>query len=201
MPHPDFLPCALCALPAVWLRARRGSAVLLLIGLLSMSSVQADEAAAVRALISRGDLSDAILRADKAIAEQPRDAALRFLRGVALMDLGRNAEALEVFSLLTQEHPDLPDPYNNIGLLQARAGRPEAALAALQDALRCDPNHRTARANLGQVHLMLAVKAWEQLGNSGPVELAIQRKLDGARALLVVGAAAAPVNPTVMPGR
>ena len=136
--------------------------------------------------------------ADRAIAEQPRNAPVRFLRGVALMDLGRDTEALDAFTLLTQEHPDLPDPYNNIGLLQARAGRPEAALAALQEALRCDPGHRTARANLAQVLLMLAVKAWEQLARVGPVEPAIQRKLDAVRTLLATvsppGTARAPAR-------
>lgn len=126
--------------------------------------------------------------ADKAIAAQPRNAPVRFLRGVALMDLGRDTEALDAFTLLTQEHPDLPDPYNNIGLLQARAGRPEAALMALQEALRCDPGHRTARANLAQVHLMLAVKAWEQLARAGPVEPAMQRRLDAVRTLLATDA-------------
>ncbi len=154
---------------------------------LGMVNAHADEAAEVRDLITRGDLAAAMARTEKAIAAQPRDARLRFLRGVTLMDLGRNAEALDVFQLLTQEHPDLPDPYNNIGLLQARAGRPEAALAALQQALRCDPNHRTARINLGQVHLMLAVQAWDQLARSGPVDPALQRKLDAARTLLAAG--------------
>jgi Flp pilus assembly protein TadD len=156
-------------------------------GMLTLTDARADEAAEVRALVSRGDLPAAVTRVDRAIAAQPRDAQLRFLRGVVLMDLARDAEALDVFTQLTQEHPDLPDPYNNIGLLQARAGRPEAALAALQQALRCDPSHRTARANLGQVHLMLAVKAWDDLARGGPVDAALQRKLDAARALLPVG--------------
>jgi Flp pilus assembly protein TadD len=161
----------------------------LLAALLGVATLaRADEVGELRALIARGDLTAAMARADKAVAAQPRDAQLRFLRGVVLMDLGRDAQALDVFTLLTQEHPDLPDPYNNIGLLQARAGRPEAALAALQEALRCDPSHRTARANLGQVHLLLAVKAWEGLARSGPVDPALQRKLDAARTLLAVDA-------------
>jgi tetratricopeptide (TPR) repeat protein len=171
----------------VWALAGRLPAFVFVAGFLVLTSVRADETAEVRALITRGDLTAAMARADKAIAAQPRDAQMRFLRGVALMDLGRDAEALDAFVRLTQEHPDLPDPYNNIGLLQARAGRPEVALIALQQALRCDPSHRTARANLGQVHLMLAVKAWEQLGRTGPMDPALLRKLESARALLAVG--------------
>ena len=145
----------------------------------------ADDAAEVRALLDKGERPAALQRVDLALAARPRDTSLHFLRGVVLMDLGRDAEALELFTRLSQEHPDLPDPYNNIGLLQARAGRLDEALQALQDALRCDPGHRTARANLGQVHLMLAVRAWERLEKSGPMDAALLRRLEAARALLV----------------
>jgi len=108
----------------------------------------------------------------------------RFLQGVALMDEQRDAAALEVFVQLTQEYPGLPDPYNNIALLHARAGRLEEARQALEVALRNDPGHRTARANLGRVHLMLAVQSWELAAAAGPLDLQTQRMLEGARALL-----------------
>lgn len=174
--------------PTRLLRPAWRSPVLLLAACIFMAATtptaRADEVAEVRNFIARGDLPAALARADKAVAAQPRDAQLRFLRGVVLMDLMRDTEALAVFTLLSQEHPDLPDPYNNIGLLHARAGRTEAALAALQEALRCDPSHRTARANLGQVHVMLAVKAWDQLARSGPVDPLLLRKLEAARTLL-----------------
>ena len=108
----------------------------------------------------------------------------RFLQGVALMDEQRDAAALEVFVQLTLEYPGLPDPYNNIALLHARAGRLEEARQALEVALRNDPGHRTARANLGRVHLMLAVQSWELAAAAGPLDLQTQRMLEGARALL-----------------
>ncbi len=127
------------------------------------------------------------------LRDKPGDPQLRFLHGVVLMDLQRDDEALAVFTQLTQEYPELPDPYNNIALLQARAGRPDLARQALETALRNDPGHRTARANLGQVHLMLAVQAWEQAAATGPLEAPMQRLLEGARALL------APGSPTAAP--
>jgi Tfp pilus assembly protein PilF len=110
---------------------------------------------------------------------------------VALMDLGRDAQALALFTRLSQDYPELPDPLNNIALLQARQGQLEAALLSLQSALRNDPTHRTARANLGQIHLMLAVQAWSQLAATGPLEAPLQRRLEGARALLPSAAAPA----------
>lgn len=122
--------------------------------------------------------------AERRAAANPGDAQARFLVGVVLMDLQRDAEAMARFQELAQEYPELPDPQNNIALLHARAGRLEAARVALETALRNDPGHRLARLNLGHVHLMLAVQAWELAAAAGPLEPALQRTLDGARALL-----------------
>ncbi len=154
---------------------------------LAATGAAADPATEVRALMSRGDLVAALERAEQATAANPRDAKLRFLQGVVLMDLGRDGAAMEVFMGLSQEYPELPDPLNNIALLHARAGRHELALQALEWALRSDPEHRLARANLGRVHLLLAVQAWERLGAQGPLDATLQRQLDGARALLAEG--------------
>ena len=106
----------------------------------------------------------------------------------SLMDLQRSDEALAAFTRLSQEYPELPEPFNNIALLQVRAGRLELARQALESALRNDPGHRAARANLGEVHLMLAVQAWQQAASGAPLDARLQRKLDAARAL--VGSAA-----------
>jgi Flp pilus assembly protein TadD len=104
------------------------------------------------------------------------------------MDLQRNAEALAAFTRLSQEFPELPEPYNNIALLQVRSGRLELARQALETALRNDPGHRTARANLGEVHLMLAVQAWEQAATTGPLDARLMRRLEVARTLVASGA-------------
>ncbi len=150
----------------------------------------ADEAAEVRELLARGDFAAALQRAEKAAAANPRDAQARFLVGVVLMDSQRNEEALAQFTRLAQDYPELPDPQNNIALLHARAGRLDLARQALETALRNDPSHRLARANLGQIYLMLAVQALEQAAALGPLDAPVQRRLEAVRALLAPGAAA-----------
>ncbi len=162
------------------------AALLVALALLTLAgwALGADEVAAVRALIAQGDLAAAVKRVEQAAAANPRDAQLRFLHGVVLMDLGRDGAALGVFTGMSQDYPELPDPFNNIALLRARGGEFELARQALEAALRNDPGHRLARANLGRVHLLLAVQAWEQLATQGPLELALQGQLDGARALV-----------------
>ena len=158
-------------------------AALLLMG----SSARADILTEVQNLAARGDLTGALRATETAAAADPRDTQARFLRAVVLMDLQRSAEALDAFTQLSQEFPELPEPYNNIALLLVRAGRLEQARQALETALRNDPGHRTARANLGEVHLMLAVQAWEQAALLGPLDARLKRRLDAARALVVSG--------------
>jgi Flp pilus assembly protein TadD len=158
--------------------------------LLAVGAAHADVVADVQALLARNDLPAALAAADTALAARPRDAQSRFLRGVVLMEMKRDADALALFNQLTQEYPELPEPYNNIALLQVRAGRLELARQALEVALRNDPGHQVARLNLGEVHLMLAVQAWEAAAGNAPLDPRMARRLDSARAL--VAAAALP---------
>ena len=162
----------------------------LLTALLAGRPAVADVVSDVHSLVAKGDLAAALRAADAAIQFNPSDAQSRFLRAVVLMDMQRSDEALAAFTGLSQEYPELPEPFNNIALLQVRAGRPELARQALETALRNDPSHRAARTNLGEVHLMLAVQAWQQVANSGPLDQRLVRKLDAARALVSGGTAA-----------
>ncbi len=99
-----------------------------------------------------------------------------------LADLNRRAEAKAVFAALSEDFPELPDPYNNLAVLLAAEGHLNEALAALQAALRNDPTHRAARENLGDVHLALAIQAWNaaQSGDA-KTDTHLRRKLQLAR--------------------
>lgn len=142
----------------------------------------------VNSLLAAGRAAEALQRSDQALMVNPRDAQARFVRGVVLMELRRDAEAMEQFKRLAQEFPELPEPLNNIALLHAREGRLDAARVALESALRNDPSHRAARANLAEVHLMLAVAAWERLAQAGPLDTRQARRLEAVRALLAPAA-------------
>ena len=142
----------------------------------------------VNSLLAAGRTAEALQRSEQALMVSPRDAQARFVHGVVLMELRRDAEAMEQFERLAQEFPELPEPLNNIALLHARAGRLDTARLTLESALRNDPGHRAARANLAEVHLMLAVAAWEQLARTGPLDPRQSRRLEAVRALLAPAA-------------
>lgn len=162
-------------------------AALLICAVLTLPA-QSQSISEIRGTIARGDLPAALRQAEAATAAKPADAQLRFLLGVVHMDLNQDAEAMAVFTTLTQQYPELPDPLNNMALLHARAGRLDDARQALQAALRADPSHRASRANLGQVYLMLAVQAWELAASASPADSALSRRLAAARSLLAPSA-------------
>ena len=109
----------------------------------------------------RGETSQAQARLSLALAQHPDDTGLRFLKAVLLSESGQSVEAAALFERLTQEFPDLPEPYNNLAVLQAAAGQLDAARELLETALRLDPGYRTAHENLGDVFVRLAQRAFE----------------------------------------
>lgn len=116
----------------------------------------------IAADLKRGEASTALAAADKALLKSPRDARLRLLRGNALAALGRQAEAIQVFSTLTNDYPQLPEPYNNLAALYAQQGQLDRARTTLQMALQTNPAYATAHANLADVYAKLAAQAYEK---------------------------------------
>jgi Flp pilus assembly protein TadD len=163
------------ALTLVLLAVKLGACVL---------SARADDLADIQRLQAAGEAYAALQQADKALLVKPRDAQLRFVRGVLLVELTRNDEALDVFQRMNEDFPELPDPLNNIAVLHAAKGRLEPARAALEGALRNDPQHRAARENLADVYVRLAVQLWADLAASAPTNAGLTRRLRLARELL-----------------
>lgn len=164
---------------------------------------RADDFDDIEKLHRGGQVEEALAKANAAIAAEPRAAKVRFLKGVMLVELKRDDEAMRVFEALTQDYPELADPYNNLAVILASKGQLPSALAALQNALRNDPKHRAARENLGDVYLVLAQQAWgEALAETKGDDEALQRKLKLTHDVLAVAAsvpAKKPATPQAPP--
>ena len=137
----------------------------------------------IQRLQRSGDTAGALQRLERAIADRPRDAQLRFLKGVILADQRREAEAMGVFQALNEEFPELPEPYNNLAVLHAAQGRIDTARELLEAALRQDPNYRAAHENLGDVFVRLAARSYERAVDPARADDALARKLQLARQL------------------
>jgi tetratricopeptide (TPR) repeat protein len=137
----------------------------------------ADELAEVARLHQTGQSSAALQRADQFLASTPRDPQMRFLKAVILSDSGRNADAIAVLDKLTEDYPDLPEPYNNLAVLYAASGNYAKARDALEQALRLSPGYATAHANLADVYVALARQAYTTALRLEPARVDIPAKL------------------------
>ena len=72
--------------------------------------------------LAKKQYAQALAELDKDVAAQPRNAQARFQRGVALAGLGRNDDAVVAFGQMTQDFPELPEPYINLAALYAERG-------------------------------------------------------------------------------
>lgn len=132
-------------------------------------------------LVREKQLDAALARADAFLAKSPRDAQIRFLRGVILADQGKPTDAIAVFDALVRDFPELPEPYNNLAVLLAAQGRYEQARGLLQQAIDAQPNYVTAYENLGDLYIALAADAYQRGAKLAPNDASLARKLALAR--------------------
>ncbi|MFI4940498.1 MAG: tetratricopeptide repeat protein [Burkholderiales bacterium] len=187
----------------------------LLIAVFAVLPAHADDIAGVNKLVRAGQYPEALSMANDFLAKHPRDAEMRFMKGVILTEQKKSDEAIVIFTKLTQDFPELPEPYNNLAVLYAASGQYDKARQALDAAIRTNPAYATAYENLGDIHAKLASQAYDKAlqldsGNAAAKsKLTMLRTLTGNTALnakpvavakpaAVTVAAAAP-SPSVSP--
>lgn len=131
----------------------------------------------IQQLVQGGAHASALTRLDAWLAQHPRDAQARFLKGVALAGANRNDEALAVYRSLADDHPELPEPHNNLAALYAARGDLEAARHALEAALRAQPAYAVAHENLGDLYARLAARSWARAVELDRTAASAQAKL------------------------
>lgn len=144
----------------------------------------ADDVANITQLFRSGQQSEAFTQIDALLANKSDRPDLRMLKGVLLVDARRTDDALVVFQQLTEDFPEVPEPYNNLAVLYAARGDFDKARQALEGALRANPGFATAHQNLGDVYAQLAQLSYQRALKAEPTNaeipprLALLRKLN-----------------------
>ncbi|MET3443026.1 tetratricopeptide (TPR) repeat protein [Variovorax paradoxus] len=154
----------------------------------ALAAVEHDE---VDRLMQAGKLDEAMTRADAFLKDKPKDPQMRFLKGVIQLDTGKRAEAIAAFTQLTQDAPELPEPYNNLAVIYASQNQFDKARSALESAIRTNPSYATAQENLGDVYARLASQAYSKALQLDQNNTAVQPKLAVIRTLFTPAPAGA----------
>ena len=122
----------------------------------------ADDLREAQKLYGQGKMQPALEKVDGFLKVQPRDPQARFLKGLLLTEQKRVPEAIQVFVGLTEDFPELPEPYNNLAVLYASQGNYDKAKSALELAIHTHPSYATAHENLGDIYAQLASRAYDR---------------------------------------
>ncbi|WP_371324865.1 tetratricopeptide repeat protein [Dechloromonas sp. ZY10] len=164
------------------LRTLRVAAAGLLIGM--TAPVFADNLPDVQRLIKQGQYPQALEKVDAYLASRPKDAQGRFLKGLIYTEMNRAGDAIAVFTKLTEDYPELPEPYNNLAVLHAQQKQYDKARSALEMAIRTHPSYAIAYENLGDIYAKLASQAYDKALQLDSANSATQNKLALIRDLI-----------------
>ena len=125
--------------------------------------VSAGTAESIGALLQAGRYQEALETIDALPRESRAQPQIRLYQGMSLMALDRRPEALRAFEALAAERPDMPEPFNNMAVIQAADGRYGEARLLLESALRADAGYSVALENIGDVYIKLANQSYARL--------------------------------------
>ena len=174
--------------------------LLTLVATLAVMPVQADDYADVSQLLRSNQFASALTLVDRHLAAKPADPQMRFLKGVILRSLGKQADAIAVFTKLTEDYPELPEPYNNLAVLYAGQGQFDKARQALEMAIRTNPSYATAHENIGDVYARLASQAYNKALQLDSGNAAVAPKLALIREIFKPNLASAGISAAALPG-
>ena len=169
-------------------RIASATACIVLLGL--TQAAYADDYSDVSRMLRSGQLAEASVKVDQVLSAKPNDPQIRFFKGVILSEQGKPNEAIAVFTKLTQDYPELPEPYNNLAVLYASQNQFDKARAALEMAIRTNPSYATAHENLGDIYAKLASQAYTKALQLDTSNAGLQPKLSLIKELFAPGSKA-----------
>lgn len=122
----------------------------------------ADVPTQVQRFLTQGRNAEALTLAEAGLRHNDKNLNLRFMRTVALQNLGRVDEAITDLRRMTGDFPEVPEPYNNLAVILAQRGEMDEAEGLLKRALQVSPQFATARKNLGDIYLTKAYNEYRE---------------------------------------
>ena len=122
---------------------------------------------------------EALKAIDVESKKSPRNVQILFVRTRILIEQGQLESARQALLAFIDKYPEIPEPYNNLAVLYARAGRLDLARDNLEMCIKLSPNYAIGLQNLGDIYTLIAASYYDQAfkQNSRMTEADQKRKL------------------------
>ena len=120
----------------------------------------------VEKLVKARQFPEAIELINTRLKKTPKNVQLRFLKARIQIEMRELNQAKKTLIEITQQFPELPEPYNNLAAISASQEKWIEARDYLELALKLRPSYAIASANLGELYVRLGAKAYEDAAQS-----------------------------------
>jgi tetratricopeptide (TPR) repeat protein len=127
----------------------------------------------IEGLIRADRLPEALAEVEKRLVVEANratpgtDVQLMFMQARLFTEMNRLTEAEAIYQRMTMRFPELPEPWNNLAALYVRRDELDQARRALEQAIMINPKYAVAQANLGDVQMSLALRAYQRAAAAG----------------------------------
>jgi tetratricopeptide (TPR) repeat protein len=115
----------------------------------------------IEKLVKAKKYPDAIDLINQRLKKTPANVQLRYVKARMQIEMRQWEAAKKTLIEITQQFPELPEPYNNLAALAANQGGWIEARDYLELALKLRPSYTVASANLGEVYIRLGAQAYD----------------------------------------
>jgi tetratricopeptide (TPR) repeat protein len=115
----------------------------------------------VEKLVKARQFQDAVNLINQQLKANPRNVQIRFVKARLQIEMRKFDDAKKTLIEITQQFPELPEPYNNLAAIAANQGNWIEARDYLELALKLRPSYAIAAANLGEIYIRLGAQAYE----------------------------------------
>ncbi len=115
----------------------------------------------IEKLVKAKKYPDAIDLIHERLKKTPGNVQLRYVKARVQIEMRQWEAAKKTLIEITQQFPELPEPYNNLAALAANQEKWIEARDYLELALKLRPTYAVASANLGEVYIRLGAQAYD----------------------------------------
>jgi tetratricopeptide (TPR) repeat protein len=115
----------------------------------------------IEKLVKAKQYPQAIDLINQRLKKTPANVQLRYVKARMQLEMRQWEAAKKTLIEITQQFPELPEPYNNLAAMAANQGNWIEARDYLELALKLRPSYTVASANLGEVYVRLGAQAYD----------------------------------------